>query len=188
MALNTPANMRKPDEEKAKKPEQIEVTANLPYPPIMVERPNLYTAKLLSVDLGADKSELTSVMQYVYHSWQLDEGQTEMAKTLLSIAKVEMHHMEILGRLIILLGGNPTYSAVTGPRRVAWNANMVTYSRMIARMMQDDILLEQAAIRTYRRQLSLIDDRCVTDLLERIIMDEEIHLRIYKQFLSGVLK
>lgn len=191
MALNNAMNSmntKRREPECEEKPKKIEVTAGLPYPPIMVERPNLQTAKLLSFDLGSQKSELTSVTQYVYHSWQLDEEQKETAQLLLDISKVEMHHMEILGRLIILLGGNPTYSAVVGNRRIVWNGNMVTYSRMMVRMLQDDMMLEQAAIDTYQRQLRVITDKCVAANIERIIQDEEVHMKLFKQLLDDALK
>lgn len=153
--------------------DRIVVTAPGPYPPVMVEGFNKRYAQLLQKNTASAMSELTSITQYIYHTWRLDERFSEIAKTMQKIAMVEMHHLDMLGQLIILLGGDPKYQARAGDYPVAWNGSMVTYSRTVARMMKDNIILEQAAIDTYGRQITQIQDKYVVAVLKRIVRSEE---------------
>ncbi len=52
---------------------------------------------------------MTAITQYLYQHFILDERRKSLASTLECIAKVEMHHLEIVGELITKLGGNPLF-------------------------------------------------------------------------------
>lgn len=160
------------------------VTAPEPYPPIQVEKPNRRYAQMLGVDLASAKSEMTSITQYIYHGWVLHKAFAEAAHTIDRIAMVEMHHMDILGQLIVLLGGDPVYQSVRQNRRIVWNGNMVAYRKNFVQAIQDDIALEQAAIDTYTRQAAAILDPYVSTMIRRIIQDELIHLKIFRSLLE----
>ena len=45
-------------------------------------------------------------------------------------------------------------------------------------MIRADIEAETGAINQYRMHIKMIEDDCVNDVLERIIMDEEYHIMI----------
>ena len=47
------------------------VKADAPYPPLTVEGPNRQYARMLTMDLASDKSEMTAITQYLYQGWEL---------------------------------------------------------------------------------------------------------------------
>ena len=62
---------------------------------------------------------------------------------------------------------------------------MVTYNRTPAMAIRDNMALEQSAIDTYRKQLLVIRDTHVAAVIRRILMDEEIHLLLFKRLLAS---
>ena len=159
------------------------VAADAPYPPLEVNGPNHQIVRMLAFDLASDKSEMTSVTQYMYQGWALDRAFAGIARTLERLAKVEMRHMQILGKLIRMLGGDPRYAALRRGRPVYWNGGMVSYSRSPKPMLLDSFHLEEAAIETYRRQIAVVPDEGVSITLKRIVLDEEVHVRLFEQYL-----
>ena len=162
---------------------KVEAAAPEPYPPLEVEGPNPQYARLLGIDMAGGRGEMTSITQYLYHSWTLPDFDNA-APTLRQIAQVEMHHLDMLGVLIEKLGGNPKYQAVQN-RPAIWTGGMVTYNRTPAMAIRDNMALEQSAIDTYRKQLLVIRDTHVAAVIRRILMDEEIHLLLFKRLLAS---
>ena len=83
-----------------------------------------------------------------------------------------------------MLGGGPRYAALRRGRPVYWNGGMVSYSRSPKPMLLDSFHLEEAAI----RNLSPANCRCsrrrgVEYTLKRIVLDEEVHVRLFEQYL-----
>lgn len=113
-----------------------------PYPPIRVERPNPRYAQMLQANFASAGSELTSITQYTYHSLVLGRSAPEAADALHHISITEMHHLDIFGRLVLLLGGDPRYCSPRQGCPVAWNGNMVTYHASLCEAVQSDISLE----------------------------------------------
>lgn len=105
-----------------------------PYPKITVCEPNLEYARILSLDLASSKSEFSTITTYVYQNWVLNSEYRNIANTTIRIAMVEMHHLDILGQLITLLGGDPRYQAVYQRGYAIWNSNMVDYNKNIRRI------------------------------------------------------
>ena len=50
-------------------------------------------------------------------------------------------------------------------------------------MMQNNIAGEQEAIRQYRKQIQIIQDCHIQEILKRIILDEELHIELFKKYL-----
>ncbi len=148
-----------------------------PYPPIRVECPNPEYARLLFDDYAGMVSEMTAINQYLFHHYDMPEQFADVVELLEGVAIVEMRHMEMLAELIKLLGQPPMY--MDGQGRF-WNACYVPYlPGNPCEQLQSDIEAEQAAIQTYRQHIQLIDDRYIRAILERIIQDEELHLRLF---------
>ena len=173
-------------EEPTKTPAQNagQVVAPGPYPPIRVAERNREYARMLGIDFASSKSEMTSVTQYMYHDWTLHRRYPEISSEMRRIAEVEMHHLDMLGQLIILLGGDPQYRAVRHNRCMYWNGDMVCERNNPPIMIQEDIRLEQSAIETYSRQARMIRDPYVVAVIERIIEDEKLHLKLFHQMLQ----
>ena len=89
------------------------IMADLPYPPIRVRGENRRYADLLSVDYCGSVSELSAITQYINNENRLSLEQCTIAKTLLGIAMAEMMHLQKLGELIVLLGGDIDFTART---------------------------------------------------------------------------
>ena len=152
---------------------------DLAYPPIRVCGQNQTYANLLSVDYCGAVSELTAITQYINNENRLSCEKCPLAKSILGIAMAEMMHLQKLGQLIALLGGNVEYVAkLQNGKRVMWTPGYLTIPEHIGKMVFDDIEAEKAAIHQYRMHIKMIKDEYVDAILARIIKDEEYHIMI----------
>lgn len=87
------------------------IMLDLPYPPIQVRERNQAYANLLSIDYCGAVSEMSAITQYINNENRLSCESCSVAKTLLGIAMAEMMHLQKLGELIVLLGGNINFVA-----------------------------------------------------------------------------
>ena len=100
---------------------------NIPYPKLMNIRQNIRYANLLYDNFAGEEGELTAVNQYIYEHIELKQYEG-FSKILLSIAKEEMHHLELIGDLIKRLGKKPYY---INQNQCMWNANNIKYNKLI---------------------------------------------------------
>ena len=82
---------------------------DLPYPPLQVREKNQLYAELLSISYCGMVSEMSAIMQYINNENRMFCDRCSMGKTILGMAMAEMMHMQKLGQLIHLLGGNVCY-------------------------------------------------------------------------------
>ncbi|MCR4431874.1 MAG: manganese catalase family protein [Tepidanaerobacteraceae bacterium] len=153
-----------------------------PYPAIAVERPNREYAEILMGDYAGRDSELTAILQYVYGN--LVVANTDVARLLMGISRVEMHHLHMLGETIKLLGVDPRYQYLGK----YWNAGFVNYERDMCRILRINREGELVAIQEYKRQAAGIDDEYVKKLLLRIARDEEVHARLLGEAMEKYCK
>ena len=163
------------------------VTAPEPYPPVKVAGPDLAAAQLLSQSLAGRQSELSSVTQYLYQSWALYRIAPEAGETMRRLAVVEMRRLDLLGELILLLGGDPRYRAANGAEAVYWDGGMPSYCTNPRRAMALNLEAELDAAARYRAQAAQIDDPYVAALLRRLLLDEEQHVLIFRHLLESGL-
>lgn len=152
--------------------------ADLPYPEPQVEKENIEYAKILLFSYAGNVSEETAVNQYMYQHFVLDG---EVSNALRNIGIVEMHHLELLAETIKLLGMDPKYQIYNLDEIIPWTADFVPYGNNLKEMLDIDIEGETMAIVNYRKSIELIDDKYIRALLERIILDEEVHLKIFHE-------
>lgn len=162
----------------------MEVFLNKPYPKIQVERKNIYYAKLLLEDYSGINGELSAICQYIYQKFDKFNENYYLSETLSKIARVEMHHLELLGQTIKLLGLNPKFITIKDYCPTYWNSSFLNYSTNISEMLIYDIKKEQEAIKNYLYHISLIDDQYIKKLLYRIIEDEKIHIKCFFELLK----
>ena len=146
--------------------------SNLPYPDIKVEKENIEYAKLLMYPYASMISEDTATHLYMYQSFILDNN---IGKILENIAIVEMHHLEMLAKTINLLGLKPEYKS----NDIPWTSNYVNYNTNLKDILKINIEAETLAIKNYQNLIKVINDKYIKKMLERIIVDEEIHLKIF---------
>ncbi len=166
--------------------QNIDCILNLPYPPIEVNDRNNELAARLSVLYAGRDSELTAVLQYEYQHIISSEKYAYISDVLDCIGKTEMRHYEMLGKLIVALGADPRIAAQDRGRFVYWNGANVTYSHRIDRMIKDNIANEKRAIAAYNNFLAISNDQKINDVIKRIILDEEHHIKILSMLLEDL--
>lgn len=159
-----------------------------PYPPIKVEKKSQKYVNILLQNYSGMVSEFTAVNQYVYHKFRLSMDYPKVAETINGIAIVEMHHLEILGKLIVLLGGDPRYWISKNDKKYYWNAKFVDYGNTIKEFLSYDIQAEITAIRDYKKAKSEISDPNIIKIIDRILLDEEYHLELFKNLYDEYIK
>lgn len=157
----------------------------LPYPPIQVKEKNTSYADLLAVDYCGQASEMTSVMQYINQEGRMSCEKCAIAKIVLGIAMAEMIHLNKLGELICLLGGNLDFSTKhSNGRQMMWSPSNVKVGGDVRNMIWADIEGERVAINQYRRHMNMIKDDHINAILARIIKDEEYHIMLLKSLIE----
>lgn len=150
------------------------IRVDLEYPEIDIDSVSLSDCRCLMEDYGGAESELTAILTYIYQYYVLSDmpEYSELAETLKAIAKTEMHHHELLGEAIVKLGGTP----VMGGTHKFWNGSMVNYCKDVMNMINIDIKGENIAIENYKKTMRCVQNYAIRELIERIIMDEELHI------------
>ena len=159
---------------------KMDCRLDVAYPPVAVERKNMGYARLLSSDFAGMVSEMTAVTQYFYQHLVLSCSCPELAETLSCISKVEMHHLEMIGELITAFGGTPVYNC----RGRWWSGAYPSTAVDKDRILRENIAAEKSAIANYRMRIQQIDDAGARKVLERIILDEENHIKLFECYLE----
>lgn len=162
----------------------ISVTASLPYPPLKCEKENTLYASLLMIDMASAGGEMTAIYQYLYENWVLNEKMSLYAQLMLKIAKVEMHHLNMLGDLIQQLGGDPKCQTMANDKSTPWNGTFINYSKELNTMLCGNIMGERAAYNTYQTHANQIKDPFVSAVLRRIAEDEKVHYQLFNQMIN----
>lgn len=161
------------------------IMVDLPYPPVQVRERNRGYANLLSSDYCGAVSEMSAITQYINNENRLFSEKCPLAKTILGIAMAEMMHLQKLGELMHLLGGNIDFTAkLQCGRQVMWTPEYLTIPENTRKMLLADIDAETAAIDQYRMHINMINDDCVNAVLFRIIQDEEYHIMLLQTLIQ----
>jgi bacterioferritin len=129
--------------------------------------------ELLNLDL---QDEHGAIIQYVGHAYAMGEG--EMACEIESFARDEMRHLDWLAETIVGLGGKPSLKRGT----------QILTGKTIPAMMQNNVDLEEGAIKSYTQHIRMIDDPTVKRLLKRILADEKSHHGNFEHFVGKAKK
>lgn len=152
-----------------------------PYPEVKVLRPNLSYANLLMDDYAGLVSELTAINQYLYHHFFFKDIDKELGELLENTAITEMLHMEILADVIKKLGGNPIMRGAYSTCGDFWNGSFVYYGTNVCEQLKADIDSEYKAIEMYDRHTCMISDPFIQAILQRIILDEKVHIHLFNE-------
>ena len=80
---------------------------DLPYPDLSNIGPDLKAARILSPAYAAAGSELTAILQYIFHGFQFGhKNMPDYAELMTDIAIAEMRHLDLLGETLLRLGAN----------------------------------------------------------------------------------
>lgn len=160
---------------------------DLPYPSTDNLQADVRSGQIISFAYATLKGELTATLQYIYHHFYFDEIDKTDAETLMSIAVAEMMHIDILGTAMLRLGVSPKY--VQCPNTNAYfNTSTVSQSTTAQKMLMDDIQGEMNAIADYQKMLFILKNEQVEAIIQRIILDEQLHLEVLKEMLKRYTK
>lgn len=160
---------------------------NKPYPDIKVNKKNLKHANILLESFAGTISEDTATHEYIYQHIILKKINKNLSDALLKISITEMKHLSFLGELIQLLGMNPEYKSYNyfTNNYTYWSGNYINYETNIKTLLLHNIKMEEMAIKQYKKTITLIKDENIISLINRIIEDENLHIQIFKYFLSN---
>lgn len=179
----------------------MEFSDSAPYPAIQVEEKNRHYAHAMLNNIGSRHSEISTISLYVYNSTITKETAEEMSFCFHKISIVEMHHLSIFAQLAFLLGADPRLWSLEkkqqnginlwNPNRREmryWNAGYNSYTSQLPQMLKNSIAGERKAIEIYQKQCEWIKDDNIKLNLERIILDEELHVKILCQIHKDLME
>lgn len=149
----------------------------IPYPEVSGIEPNYKFGRMLYDAYSGSKSELTTILTYVFQ--YLTNGEAEEVRMFLqAIANQEMKHLELLGEILVCLGLEPYYMSTYGNK---WCSDNVRSSfRDLREMFDFNIEAEKGAIEGYKKLIDICESDKIKIVLARIIMDEENHVKIFE--------
>ena len=161
------------------------ITVDMPYPSIKDLKKDVKSAYIIAPSYTGLKSEITAILQYVYHAHFFAAcGEEKTAETLEQIAMAEMKHLEVLGETILTLGVKPVYAINDGFNYNYYNTSMIKCGTSPKIMLLEDIEGELNAIATYEEQIKKLCNDDVKAIIARIKLDEELHVLVLKGILS----
>ncbi len=158
------------------------------YPPIKVEGKNLEYAKLLLEDYAScTVSELTASTQYFNHESVILKQYPQVSEVLSGIGEVEIEHLQILGKLIYLLGLDPKYRVIKENNvRIWWSPSCIEYKKDIFEILEANLKGELQAIAQYNKHLEIIKDKYIKAVLEVIIDEEKYHAKTITEMIEDL--
>lgn len=159
--------------------EEFQYALSAPYPKICAEEENPLYARMILDNIGGNISEMSAVSLYLYNQLLLGSKKI-FSQAFQGISIVEMHHLQIFGKLALRLGENPRLWTYRGARTYYWTPAYNSYPTRLSSMLENAVRSEEQAVRKYAQQARQIKDCRVVAVLNRIIEDEELHIKIYK--------
>lgn len=162
---------------------KLQFASDKPYPNVCVEEKNSMYAKAMLDNVGGSRSEITAVSLYFYNNLIAGEHE-DISYIFHKISIVEMHHLEIFGKLSLQLGENPRLWTAKGRRRVYWSPGYNQYPVQLESLLYNALNGEKATVEKYEQQACSIKDINITENLKRIILDEKIHIQIFESLIQ----
>ena len=156
---------------------------DLPYPSTSDLARDVRSGNIISFAYATLKGEIAAVLQYIFHKFHFELMECDDADVLMSIALAEMSHVDILGKTMLKLGVSPRF--VQCPNTYAYfNTSQVSKATSPVKMLMDDVQSEMTAIADYQKMLFVLKNEQVAAIVQRIILDEQLHLETFKKLLE----
>ena len=93
-----------------------------------------------------------------------------------------MHHLSLLGEILVALGENPFYQ---NSNQICWSAQNINYEFCnVKEAMHMNAQSEQMAINSYRKLMKYTNNPYLRKVYERIILDEVTHIKIFEKIME----
>ena len=140
-----------------------------------------------------NKSELTSIMQYMYQHFVIlrDAKLSNLGYTIEKIATCEMRHYELLAKILVKCGIDPKNCVYidSNPNLCDyWKASSVSYEKSLVKIFENNIVLEERAIQDYMEIITKTDNENLKQILSRIVQDEKTHKAYFASVLEELKK
>ncbi len=124
---------------------------------------------------GAYIGELEGISDYIYFALLSEDKFPALYQLFENHALDEMRHFDMLGGIIVEMGGNPVINANirTKPIYVTSDSDCDSAITMIER----SLAAEYAGIENYKKLIESADNDMVRGVLGKILIDEERHVR-----------
>ncbi|MDR0841392.1 MAG: manganese catalase family protein [Christensenellaceae bacterium] len=153
-----------------------------PYPLLQISGKNPEYAYAMLGNVGGKNSEMSAVASYFY-SHIVTAEHADVARAFHTISIAEMHHLEIFATLTRLLGADPRlWERQRGLMRY-WSPGYIHYPRRVDTVLRNALKEERDAIRKYEHQAKTIADPHIVQALERVLRDEESHVKTFERLL-----
>jgi bacterioferritin len=126
---------------------------------------------MLQDDLAGEHA---AIMQYMQHVWRMGSAGGDIPCEIEEVARDEMRHFRWVAELVVDLGSDPT---------VERDIIYVNGSPPVDLMLLD-VDAEDRAIAQYVEHVRNIDDRRVTRVIERILVDERVHREKFRGWVT----
>lgn len=164
--------------------DKMPLAGETPYPPIKVNAKNPKYARWMLDNMGGFNSEMSAVSLYLYNNLITEYQYSDISKIFFKINMVEMHHLHIFGQLAFALGEDPKLWTQRRGRKAYWSPSYNEYPVNLSRLLEHALEGEIAAVDKYAGQINCIEDSCIVENLKRIIIDEELHIQIFRRIIS----
>ena len=159
-----------------------EIKVELPYPDTSDIEVDRFSASIIYPAFIGAHSELNAIVQYAYHELEFNKQKNDsVAKRLLGISVCETHHFHLLGQTLKNLGAHSIFNNY--PQCVK-PSSFCHYKKELDKMIIDDISSEMESIQIYSSMLKNLNNEKVKKVIERIVLDEELHLKVLKELLN----
>lgn len=157
-----------------------------PYPKIEKMIPNPTYGKMILDNVGGMNSEMSAISSYIYNHVIASNINDYLQTIFLQISITEMRHLDIFSELAFKLGMDPRLWSCSDEYNEYWSPSYLNYPNQLDALLENAIINEKRAIEKYTYQASVINDPKIVAILQRIILDEELHVQIlesvYAQF------
>lgn len=155
-----------------------------PYPSINPQTHRSDYAYAMLSNIGSDNSEMSAISLYFYNSTMLNSKYAEFAECFHNISIVEMHHLNIFASFACQMGLEPRLWCMKNQKPAYWTPAYNYYPTNVRAIIENSIKNELATIQKYTRQAEIIQDSNIVENLNRIIMDERHHVKLFYDMLA----
>ena len=158
-------------------------TLSLPYPELSPSYRDLRLARALFPMYIGENGELAAMSSHLYAALRCEKCSAPLGEIFDAVAQTELLHLRLLGRLIRDLGADPIIRThIESPALPPEAANC---PRTVRHLLESSLRHEEITADHYRYLIKQTTDRAVTALLERILLDEEQHIALFRNLLHG---
>ena len=162
----------------------MEYILNTPYPSIDKLDVNVTYGQIMLSNLGGLHSEMNTVALYFYNSVILEQLWPDLSIAMKQMSQTEMKHLDIIARMCSRLGVDPRLWDCQNDFLEYWSPGYNVYPRQIHSLLENAIIQEQNTITTHQYQITCINDPLLQKILKRIIMDDQLHIEVFENFLK----